>query len=359
MILLTGGTGYIASHTAVVLAQAGLPCLLLDNLSNSTEATLHGLAEITGVAPRFVLGDVRDENLLDELFARHPISAVLHGASLKGVAEGLADPALYDDNNVGGTLCLIRAMERAGLRRLVFSSSSTVYGNPTGECLAENAPLTPLNPEARTKVAVEQILSDLTARRPDWRVTSLRCFNPVGANHSGCLGEAPLGQTLNLLTVITQAAAGLRPPLSIFGDDYPTPDGTAVRDYVHVMDLARGHLLALRQLIAAEPAASSPDGASTSRHWRVNLGRGQGVSVLQLLQSFEQHVGQKVPYQWAPRRAGDAACWFADARVAHQHLGWTAELGLAQMCRDAWAWQRRQMAAVSGRRSARMDQQPG
>ncbi|WP_027475080.1 UDP-glucose 4-epimerase GalE [Curvibacter gracilis] len=337
MFLLTGGTGFISSHTAVALAEAGLPCVLLDNLANSPESTLQGLAHITGQAPLFVQGDVRDAALLDSLFARYPIQAVLHGASLKAVGESLAQPALYHDNNVAGTVTLIRAMERAGVRRLVFSSSSTVYGNPTLQCLPETAPLAPLNPEARSKVMVEQILHDVAASHPDWRVLSLRCFNPVGAHPSGALGEAPRGQTLNLLTVMAQAAAGQRPPLSIFGNDYPTPDGTGVRDYIHVMDLARGHLAALQQVLQVLKKGPPPE----ARHRVLNLGRGQGISVLQLLQAFEQHTGHRVPHQWAPRRAGDAACWVADVSAARQHLGWQAELGLAEMCRDAWRWQGR------------------
>lgn len=337
MILLTGGTGFISSHTAVALAEAGLPCVLLDNLANSPESTLQGLARITGQAPLFVQGDVRDSALLDSLFARYPIQAVLHGASLKAVGESLAQPALYHDNNVAGTVTLIRAMERAGVRRLVFSSSSTVYGNPTLQCLPETAALAPLNPEARSKVMVEQMLHDVAASHPDWRVLSLRCFNPVGAHPSGALGEAPRGQTLNLLTVMAQAAAGQRPPLSIFGNDYPTPDGTGVRDYIHVMDLARGHLAALQQVLQVLKKGPPPE----ARHRVLNLGRGQGLSVLQLLQAFEQHTGHRVPHQWAPRREGDAACWVADVSAARRHLGWQAELGLAEMCRDAWRWQGR------------------
>lgn len=331
MILLTGGTGFIGSHTAVALAQAGLPCVLLDNLSNSPESTLQGLSRITGQSPVFVHGDVRDVALLDTLFQRHPITAVLHGAALKAVGEGLAQPALYHDNNVVGTVTLIRAMERAGVRRLVFSSSSTVYGNPALAQLPETALLAPLNPEARSKVMVEQLLHDVAASHPDWRIISLRCFNPVGAHPSGLLGEAPRGQTLNLLTVMAQAAAGQRPPLSIFGNDYPTPDGTGVRDYIHVMDLAQGHLAALRLVLQTGPAPHT-------RHRVINLGRGQGLSVLQLLQAFEQHTGHHVPHQWAPRREGDAASWVADVRAARQHLGWQAELGPAQMCVDAWRW---------------------
>lgn len=332
MILLTGGTGFISSHTAVALAEAGLPCVLLDNLANSPESTLHGLACITGQAPLFVQGDVRDAALLDTLLARYPIQAVVHGASLKAVGEGLAQPALYHDNNVVGSLTLIRAMERAGLRRLVFSSSSTVYGNPTLQCLPETAPLAPLNPEARTKVMVEQILHDVAASHPDWRIISLRCFNPVGAHPSGLLGEAPRGQTLNLLTVMAQAAAGQRPPLSIFGHDYPTPDGTGVRDYIHVMDLARGHVAAVRHVLQEGPPPQD-------RHRVLNLGRGRGISVLQLLQAFEEHTGHPVPHQWAARREGDAACWVADVAEALQLLGWQAELGPAEMCVDAWRWQ--------------------
>lgn len=341
MILLTGGTGFIGSHTALALAQAGLPCVLLDNLSNSPESTLEGLARITGQAPLFERGDVRDAALLGTLFKRHPIRAVVHGAALKAVGEGLAQPALYHDNNVGGSITLIRAMERAGVRRLVFSSSSTVYGNPAPAQLPETAPLAPLNPEARSKVMVEQLLHDVAASHPGWRIFSLRCFNPVGAHPSGLLGEAPRGQTLNLLTVMAQAAAGQRPPLSIFGNDYPTPDGTGVRDYIHVMDLARGHLAALQQVLQTGPA---PD----TRHRVLNLGRCQGLSVLQLLQAFEQHTGHRVPHQWAPRREGDAASWVADVTQARQHLGWQAELGPAQMCVDAWRWQSRLLGQCAG-----------
>ncbi|MDD0840862.1 UDP-glucose 4-epimerase GalE [Curvibacter sp. HBC61] len=356
MILLTGGTGYIASHTAVALAQAGWRCVLLDNLANSPASTVQALTRITGSAPVWVQGDVRDGTLLDDLLARYPIQAVVHAASLKAVGEGGAQPSLYYDSNVSGTLSLLQAMQRAGLRRLVFSSSSTVYGNPSQTCLDENAPLAPLSPEARTKVMVEQILTDVAASHPDWRITSLRCFNPVGAHPSGLLGEAPRGQTLNLLTVMAQAAARQRPPLSLFGNDYPTPDGTGVRDYIHVMDLGQGHLAALRQMLSPEvdgssgqgavPRADGPAAASAAAAWPqryqvLNLGRGQGVSVLQLLQAFEQHTGQRVPYQVAPRRLGDAACWFADTRRAQHALGWQAELGLAEMCTGAWRWQQR------------------
>ena len=356
MILLTGGAGYIGSHTGVALALAGIPYLVLDNFCNSRTGVLARMGFLGGASPVLVEGDVRDSVTLDAVFARYPIQAVIHAASLKAVGEGIEEPALYYDNNVAGTVTLLRAMQRAGLRRLVFSSSSTVYGNPSQTCLDENAPLAPLSPEARTKVMVEQILTDVAASHPDWRITSLRCFNPVGAHPSGLLGEAPRGQTLNLLTVMAQAAAGQRPPLSLFGNDYPTPDGTGVRDYIHVMDLAQGHLAALRQMLSPEvdggsgqgaairadgPAAASAAAAWPQRHQVLNLGRGQGVSVLQLLQAFEQHTGQRVPYQVAPRRPGDAACWFADTRRAQHALGWQAELGLAEMCTGAWRWQQR------------------
>ena len=334
MILLAGGAGYIASHTGVALALAGIPYVVLDNFCNSVPAVLERMHEVGGLKPTLVQGDVRDAATLDALFARYPIQGVIHFAGLKAVGESVAEPALYYENNVSGSVTLIRAMQRAGVKTMVFSSSATVYGNSDASPLQESAPLVPINPYGQSKLMVESILRDVAAANPDWRVACLRYFNPVGAHISGLLGEDPRGEPGNLMPFIGQVAVGRRPQLSVFGNDYPTPDGTGVRDYIHVMDLARGHLAAVRRVLQAGPP--------TQERYRVlNLGRGQGLSELQLLQAFEQHTGHPMPHQWAPRRAGDAACWMADVTAARQHLGWQAELGPAEMCIDAWRWQGR------------------
>ena len=327
-ILVTGGAGYIGTHTALALLQAGYTVVVLDNLSNSSPQALDRVAQIAGRAARLVQGDVRDSALLQRLFAEHDFSAVLHFAGLKAVGESVREPLRYYDNNVAGTLALCRAMQDAGVFTLVFSSSATVYGDPAHMPISEATPTgQPTNPYGRTKLIAEELTADLAAADARWRVAVLRYFNPVGAHSSGLIGEDPQGIPNNLLPYITQVAVGQLSELAVFGNDYPTPDGTGVRDYIHVVDLAEGHLAALAAL-------------QTRSGWNVwNLGTGQGYSVLEMLQSFEAASGRRVPYRIAPRRPGDIAqCW-ADPTKARQELGWQAQRGLAEMMADAWRWQ--------------------
>ena len=327
-ILVTGGAGYIGAHTALALLQAGYTVVVLDNLSNSSPQALDRVAQIAGRAARLVQGDVRDSALLQRLFAEHDFSAVLHFAGLKAVGESVREPLRYYDNNVAGTLALCQAMHAAGVFRLVFSSSATVYGEPLHTPISE-ATLTgrPTNPYGRSRLMAEGLLADLAAADARWHIAVLRYFNPVGAHSSGLIGEDPQGIPNNLLPYITQVAVGQLSELAVFGNDYPTPDGTGVRDYIHVVDLAEGHLAALAAL-------------QTRSGWNVwNLGTGQGYSVLEMLQSFEAASGRRVPYRIAPRRPGDIAqCW-ADPTKARQELGWQAQRGLAEMMADAWRWQ--------------------
>ncbi len=327
MILITGGTGYIGSHACVALAQAGRRVLLLDNLSNSAADVVDRLERICGARPAFVAADVRDAAALDEAFDRHPIRAVLHFAGLKAVGESNQKPIEYYDNNVGGSLQLLAAMRRAGVKTLVFSSSATVYGDAASMPVREDFPRSATNPYGRSKLMIEDILADLHAAEPDWRIARLRYFNPVGAHESGLIGETPRGTPNNLMPYVAQVAAGLRPSLNVWGGDWPTPDGTGVRDYIHVMDLAEGHVAALAYLERAGGMAT------------VNLGTGRGHSVLEMVRAFERASGRPVPYNVAPRRQGDIAqCW-ADPRLAEELLGWRARRGLEQMCADAWRWQ--------------------
>ncbi len=329
MILLTGGAGYIGSHMGVALAAAGLPFLIFDNFSNSQRGVLQRMGQIGGTAPAVVEGDVRDGRALDHLFGEYAISAVVHFAGLKAVGESVAQPARYYDNNVAGSISLVRAMERAGVRQLVFSSSATVYGDPVAVPVPESAALAPANPYGRCKLMVENVLRDVAAADPAWRIACLRYFNPVGAHPSGLLGEDPLGTPDNLMPFIAQVASGRRPRLSIFGNDYPTLDGTGVRDYIHVMDLVEGHVAALDHLSKPQPG----------NFLLANLGTGQGVSVLQMVNAFTQYTGQSVPYQMVARRPGDIASCFADPGYARRVLGWQARRGLQQMCEDVWRWQ--------------------
>jgi UDP-glucose 4-epimerase len=327
MILVTGGTGFIGSHTCVALAQAGHDFLILDNLSNSRADVLDRLAPLCGRRPAFVHGDVRDAVLLERVFAEHTITAVIHFAALKAVGESVAMPLAYYDNNVGGTLKLLDAMRHAGVRTMVFSSSATVYGDPATVPIREDFPLTATNPYGWTKLMMERMLADLASAEPDWRIARLRYFNPVGAHESGRIGEDPSGMPNNLMPYVAQVATGQRAELQVFGGDWPTPDGTGVRDYIHVMDLAEGHVAALDHL-ARQPGLLT-----------VNLGTGCGVSVLDLVRAFEQASGRAVPYRIVGRRAGDvAACW-ADPALAERSLGWRTKRDLAQMCADAWRWQ--------------------
>jgi UDP-glucose 4-epimerase len=328
LILVTGGAGFIGSHTCVALAQAGIPHLILDNFGNSRRSVLERLGRITGVQPLIVEGDVRDADLLARVFAQHPIDGVIHFAALKAVGESVREPLRYYDNNVAGTVALLRAMQVAGVRTLVFSSSATVYGEPATVPIREDFPLSATNPYGWTKLMMEQVLADVDAAEPgQWRIARLRYFNPVGAHESGLIGEDPQGEPGNLLPYVAQVAAGQRASLSVYGNDYPTPDGTGVRDYIHVCDLAEGHVAALRYL-------NKHPGLLT-----VNLGTGRPVSVLEMVRAFEQASGRAVRYQLVARRPGDVAqCW-ADPALAQQLLGWRAQHGVDRMCQDAWRWQ--------------------
>ena len=327
-ILVTGGAGYIGSHTTLLLLKAGMQVVVLDNLSNSFAESLHRVAELAGRSPVFVQGDVRDRALLDSLFADHAIQSVLHFAGLKAVGESVQQPLRYYDNNMHGSQVLLEAMSHAGVFDLVFSSSATVYGEPAQMPIAETCPVgQPTNPYGRSKLMVEDMLRDLAAADPRWRIAILRYFNPVGAHESGRIGEDPNGIPNNLLPYIAQVAVGKLPELSVFGNDYPTVDGTGVRDYIHVVDLAEGHLRALEVL-------QTRTGAHV---W--NLGTGQGYSVLEMVRAFEAASGRPVPYRVAPRRPGDIATCYADPSKAEQELGWKAKRRLTQMIQDAWRWQ--------------------
>lgn len=326
-VLVTGGTGYIGAHTCVELLSAGHEVVILDNLSNSRAEVAERISQITGKRPILVKGDIRDTERLDGLFSRHAIQAVMHFAGLKSVSASVSDPLAYYDNNVRGSLQLVQAMRRHGIRSLVFSSSATVYGDPAHLPVTEEAPLQPTNPYGQTKLMVERMLHDLAASDPDWHIVILRYFNPVGAHESGLIGEQPSGVPNNLMPYIAQVASGQREYLSIFGNDYPTPDGTGIRDYIHVVDLAQGHLKALDYL-------STHAGSEV-----FNLGTGQGYSVLEMVKAFEKASGRNVPYRIAPRRPGDVAESYADTHKANAKLNWVASRGIAEMCADTWRWQ--------------------
>ena len=326
-ILVTGGAGYIGSHTVVELLNAGHQVLIVDNLCNSSIAVLERIEKLANPNFRFVQADVRDGAALDRLFAEQPIDGVIHFAGLKAVGESVSQPVRYFDNNVGSTLALLQAMDRAGVRRIVFSSSATVYGDPQQVPITEDSRLQVTNPYGRTKLMCEDILRDLQVSDPRWQVAILRYFNPVGAHISGLIGEHPNGIPNNLMPFITQVAVGQREFLSIFGRDYPTPDGTGVRDYIHVVDLAQGHLAALHYLQTQQTSIT------------VNLGTGQGVSVQELADTFARVTGVPVPYRFVDRRPGDVAACYADTTRAREALGWQAQLGVERMCQDAWRWQ--------------------
>ena len=326
-ILVTGGAGYIGSHTCVELLQAGHHLVVLDNLSNSSAVALQRVAELTEHHVPLIEGDIRDEACLRVLFSDHDFDAVIHFAGLKAVGESNAQPVQYYDNNVNGTLTLLRAMAEHEVYTMVFSSSATVYGDPDVVPIREDAPLGPTNPYGRSKLMVEQVLTDLQRSDERWSVTLLRYFNPVGAHASGRIGEDPHGIPNNLMPYISQVAVGKLERLRIFGDDYPTPDGTGVRDYIHVVDLARGHLAALDR----------HHGDAGCHVY--NLGTGQGVSVLEMRAAFERASGQPIPFIFTDRRPGDiAACW-ADPSHAQEQLAWRAERGLDDMVSSSWRWQ--------------------
>lgn len=328
-VLLTGGAGYIGSHTALALLGAGVEVVLLDNFSNSSARLLDRLAQIAGRPVRCIELDLRDEQGLRRAFAEERPNAVIHFAGLKAVGESVAQPLEYYDNNVQGTLCLLRAMSGAGVRQLVFSSSATVYGDPATVPIREDFPLSATNPYGRSKLFIEEILRDLCAAEPDWRVALLRYFNPVGAHPSGLIGEDPAGIPNNLMPYIAQVAVGKRECLSVFGGDYPTHDGTGVRDYIHVCDLADGHVAALGAL---------SDGQQDSP-LVVNLGTGRGYSVLEVVDAFARASGREIPYRIVARRPGDVAACYADPAYAADCLNWHARHDLDTMCTDAWRWQ--------------------
>ncbi|MFO1338335.1 MAG: UDP-glucose 4-epimerase GalE [Burkholderiaceae bacterium] len=328
-VLVTGGAGYIGSLTTVRLIEQGWTPVVFDNFCNSRPQALDAVARITGLRPLLVEGDVCDAAALDRVFAQHPVEAVIHFAGLKAVGESVAQPLRYHQVNVGGSVTLMQAMARAGVQRLVFSSSATVYAESATLPLAETAPCAPANPYGRSKRFVEQVMADHAAAAPGAAMAALRYFNPVGAHPSGELGEDPRGTPANLMPFLAQVAVGRQPELRIFGDDYPTPDGTGVRDYLHVMDLADGHVAAL-DFLRRTPGMHT-----------FNLGTGRGHSVLELLQAFEQACGRRLPVRRVARRPGDLAAYWADAAQAGRQLGWHARRSLAQMCEDTWRWQSR------------------
>ena len=326
-ILITGGTGFIGSHTAVALLAAGRDVVLYDNLTNSRREVVDRIAQIAGRVPRFVEGDVRDREHLARVLRETGSDGVIHFAALKAVGESVREALAYYDVNVGGTLALCQAMAAVGVYSLVFSSSATVYGDPASLPIREDFPRSTTNPYGASKLILEDMLADVAAADPRWRIARLRYFNPIGAHESGLIGEAPSGIPNNLLPYIAQVACGQREKLSVFGGDYPTPDGTGVRDYIHVVDLAEGHLAALDYL-AANPGLLT-----------VNLGTGRGYSVLEIVRAFERASGHAVPYEIVARRAGDIAACYADPTLARERLGWSARRDLDAMCRDAWRWQ--------------------
>jgi len=326
-VLVTGGAGYIGAHTCIELLDSGFQVVVVDNLSNSTTASLERVQMITGKELEFIKADILDKDALTLIFEKYPVDAVIHFAGLKAVGESVAIPLDYYQNNLSGTLCLLNAMNKAAVKNIVFSSSATVYGEPATLPINESFPLSAVNPYGRSKLFIEDILRDLYKSDSDWNISILRYFNPVGAHHSGLIGEDPSGIPNNLMPYLSQVAVGKLSEVSIFGNDYPTKDGTGVRDYVHVVDLAKGHIKALCKL-EQQPGCISH-----------NLGTGRGYSVLELLKGMERASGKKIAYEIKKRREGDIAVCFADPALALQELGWQAEKGLKEMCEDTWNWQ--------------------
>lgn len=326
-ILVTGGAGYIGSHTVVELLHAGYDVVVIDNLSNSSQESLQRVEQITGKQPEFHAADVRDGMVLDEIFGAGDIAAVIHFAGLKAVGESVAKPLLYYQNNLDSTMVLLQKMSEHGVKKLVFSSSATVYGDPAALPITEDMPRSATNPYGQTKLMIEQMLEDIAATGEGWNITSLRYFNPVGAHESGRIGEDPNGIPNNLLPYVSQVAIGKRDKVSVFGNDYDTLDGTGVRDYIHVVDLAGAHLAALEHL-------DHPD-----VYKAYNIGTGNGVSVLELIAAFGKAVGREVPYEIVARRPGDVAACYADPSLAARELGWKAVLDIDRACADSWRWQ--------------------
>ena len=326
-ILVTGGAGYIGSHTCVELLNEGYDVIAVDNFSNSKPEALRRVQMITGKEPAFYEADLLDRQAIEKIFDENHITAVVHFAGLKAVGESVEKPLMYYHNNITGTVVLCDVMQRSGVKRIVFSSSATVYGIPETVPISEHFPTGTTNPYGRTKLMIEEILKDLQAADHDWSVALLRYFNPIGAHESGQMGEDPNGIPNNLMPFITQVAIGKREKLNVFGDDYNTPDGTGVRDYIHVVDLSKGHLKALGKIM---------DKTGVDAY---NLGTGKGVSVLELVKSFEQVTGKRIPYSMAARRPGDIDACYANPDKAARELGWKAEKDLTDMCRDSWRWQ--------------------
>ena len=334
-ILVTGGAGYIGSHTVVTLQESGYKVVILDNLCNSKAITLNNIQKISSQAPIFYQGDIRNPALLRDIFANHTITGVIHFAGLKAVGESQSEPLKYYDNNVTGSITLLEEMIKAKVDIFVFSSSATVYGEPGTSQYEEGMPTAPINVYGRTKLMVEEILRDSAKANPGLRVACLRYFNPVGAHMSGLIGENPVGTPNNLMPYIGQIALGILPKLKVFGSDYPTPDGTGLRDYIHVDDLAQGHLLALQYL-------EDHPGALT-----VNLGTGKPYSVLEMIATFEKVSGKKIPYDLVERRSGDLAEYYANSDLAKAVLGWQAKHGIERMCEDTWRFYKQLGSAQS------------
>lgn len=327
-VLVTGGAGFIGSHTSVELLNAGYDIIILDNFVNSKPESLKRIKELTGKDFKFYQADIRDEEAMTKVFAENKIDAVIHFAGLKSVPQSVKEPLNYYDNNIAGTVCLCRVMDKAGCKKLVFSSSATVYGSKNPSPLREDMPTGgTTNPYGTTKYFIEQILQDLCISDSEWGVSILRYFNPIGAHKSGRIGEDPNGIPGNLMPYITQVAIGKLECLNVCGNDYPTPDGTGVRDYIHVVDLAIGHIKALDRLLKVKGCEV------------YNLGTGKGYSVLDVVKAFEKASGIKINYRIAPRRAGDVACCYADATKAKEVLGWQAQYDIDDMCADSWRWQ--------------------
>ncbi|TYC53060.1 UDP-glucose 4-epimerase GalE [Rhodobacterales bacterium] len=328
-VLITGGAGFIGSHCCVSFLEAGHDIVVLDNLSNASSLSLERVAAITGRKVSFVVGDIRDQAEVEEVLHRYKCTAVVHFAGLKSVGESTKMPISYYDNNVVGTLRLLSAMDNAGVRQMIFSSSATVYGEPQFLPLTEDHPTSAVNPYGRTKLMIEEMLRDVAASDPNWRFGILRYFNPVGAHDSGLIGENPLGIPNNLMPFITQVADGRREQLAVFGNDYETADGTGVRDYIHVSDLVDGHLRA-HEVLA--------EGAAPSNCFTVNLGTGNGYSVLEMVRAFERASNKEIGFSFSPRREGDVAECYAHTERAEQLLNWKAKRDLDAMCRDTWNW---------------------
>ncbi|KUZ67266.1 UDP-glucose 4-epimerase [Burkholderia ubonensis] len=326
-ILVTGGAGYIGSHTAVELLDHGYDVVIVDNLVNSKDESVRRVAQITGKTPAFHQVDVCDEAALGKVFDAHPITGVIHFAALKSVGESVAKPLEYYQNNIGGLLTVLKVMRERNVKQFVFSSSATVYGVPERSPIDESFPLSATNPYGQSKLIAEQVLRDLELSDPSWRIATLRYFNPVGAHASGLIGEDPAGIPNNLMPYVAQVAVGKLAKLRVFGSDYPTPDGTGVRDYIHVVDLAQGHIAALDALVKRDAS------------FVVNLGTGQGYSVLEVVRAFEKASGRPVPYELVARRPGDVAECYANPQAAADVIGWRAKFGLDEMCVDHWRWQ--------------------